>query len=443
MNTRVKTKEQRVRRIDKMCSNMKVIMDWFSSFINLDLRIRKKESLLFFFLLSFLFSNGQTLQEYIKEAKENNPELKAFQNGLDASIEKVNEAGSLPNTKIGTGYFISEPETRTGAQKARFSAQQDIPWFGTIKARKETASTESDVHKNELEIAKRKITLQVEQTYYKLYELKASQNVLDEQDKLLDTYIEIALKEVENNRASTVDVLKLNIAKNNLENQKEILKGEILTTETALNQLLHRDGFDPLVVPDNLFIPEEEPTMMLNDITYHPELITYDYLNELLEKKENVNAKEALPSIGLGLDYVIVQERPNINFSDNGKDIIMPMVSLSVPLFSKKHKSRSKQYEFQKEEVFQKREASQNNLENLMEEAINNRITARINYDTQQKNIEQAKQAEKILLSQYQTAQLNFEEILDIQQMLLAFENRKIQAIANYFLQTAVLNYLR
>ncbi len=443
MNTRVKIKEQRIRRIDKMCSNMKIIMVWFSSFINLDLRIRKKESLLFFFLLSFLFSNGQTLQEYIKEAKENNPELRAFQNRLDASIEKVNEARSLPNTTIGTGYFVSEPETRTGAQKAKFTAQQRIPWFGTIKARKETASKESDVHKNKLEIAKRKITLQVEQTYYKLYELKASQNVLDEQDKLLDTYIEIALKEVENNRASTVDVLKLNIAKNNLENQKEILKGEVLTTETALNQLLHRDGFDPLIIPDNLFIPEEEPTMMLDDITYHPELITYDYLNDLLEKKENVNAKESLPSIGLGLDYVIVQERPDVSFSDNGKDIIMPMVSFSVPLFSKKYKSRSKQYELQKEEMYQKREASQNNLENLMEEAINNRITARINYNTQQKNIEQAKQAEKILLSEYQTGLLDFEEILDIQQMLLAFENKKIQAIANYFLQTTVLNYLR
>jgi len=396
-----------------------------------------------FLLLVFNLINAQTLQEYIKEAKENNPELKAYENAFDVSLEKVNEAGSIPNTTIGTGYFVSEPETRTGAQKAKFTAHQNIPWFGTIKARKESASTESEVYKNRLEIARRKIILQVEQTYYKLYELKAAQNVVSEQDELLDTYIEIALKEVENNRASAVAVLKLNIAKNNLQNQKEVLKGEILTTEMAMNQLLHRDGFDPLVIPDNLFIPEEEPTLMLDDITYHPELITYDALNDLLEKKEKANAKEALPSIGLGLDYVIVQERPNISFSDNGKDIIMPMVSLSVPLFSKKYKSRSKQYELEKEEMFQKREASQNNLENIMEKAINSRITARINYNTQQKNIEQTKQAEKIILSGYQTAQLDFEEVLDIQQMLLDFENKKIKAIAMYFKQTAILNYLR
>ena len=121
----------------------------------------------------------------------------------------------------------------------------------------------------------------------------------------------------------------------------------------------------------------------------------------------------------------------------------MPMVSFSVPIFSKKHSARSKRYELEKEEMFQKREASQNRLEHIMEEAINNRITARINYNTQQKNIAQLKQAEKIVLSGYETAQLDFEEILDIQQMSLEFESKKIEAIARYFMQTAVLNYLR
>ena len=388
-------------------------------------------------------SNGQSLREYIVEAEGNNPEIKALQHVYDISVERINEVSGLPNTTIGSGYFVSEPETRTGAQKASFSVEQDLPWFGTIKARKETAFAESEVYKNKLEIVKRKITLEVEEKYYKLYELKARQKILDEQEKLLDTYLEIALKEVENNGASTVDVLKLNIAKNNLQNQKEIVKGEALTVETAMNQVLHRDGFDPLLIPDNLFIPDEEPTMLLDDITYHPELVTYDQLKDVIEKKETVNAREALPSIGIGLDYVIVQERPNLSFSDNGKDIVMPQVSVSVPIFTKKHSSRSKQYELQKEEMFQKKEAKQNKLETLMEEAINNRITARINYNTQQKNIGQVKQAEKILISKYQTAQLDFEELLDVQQMLLTFENKKIEAIAMYFMQTATLNYLR
>ncbi len=394
-------------------------------------------------LLLSLVVNGQTLQEYLKEAEQNNPELKAIHYNYEASIEKINEATDLPNTTFGAGYFISEPETRTGAQKARFSVQQKLPWFGTLKSRKEEATAMSVVDKNKLEITKRKIFLKIEKTYYKLYELNAKQKVLTEQEKLLDTYKEIALIELENNRASVVDVLKLNIAKNNLQNQQEIVKGAILTEESALNQLLHRDGFDALLVPDNLAIPDEEPTMVLDDITYHPELITYDYLNEVMDKKLVTNTKEGLPSVGLGLDYVIVQERTDVNILENGKDIIMPMLSVSVPIFSKKYKSRSKQYKFQKEGLIQKREAAQNDLENLMEEAINNRITARINYDTQQKNIEQAREVEKILRAGYQTARLDFQELLDVQQMIFSFENKKINAIATYFTNTAILNYLR
>jgi len=384
-----------------------------------------------FYLLICNLLSGQSLREYIVEAQENNPEIKALQQGYDVSVERIQEVGGLPNTKIGSGYFVSEPETRTGAQKASFNIGQDLPWFGTIKARKETASAESEIYKNKLAIVKRKITLQVEEKYYSLYGLKARQKIITEQEELLDTYIEIALKGVENNGTSTVDILKLNIAKNNLQNEKEILKGEILSLETEMNQLLHRDGFEAILIPDNLFIPEEEPTLLLDDITCHPELVTYDHLNDVIEKKEAVNTKEALPSIGIGLDYVIVQERPNLNFSDNGKDIVMPKISLSVPIFSKKHGSRSKQYELQKEEIDLRREASQNDLEIL------------INYNTQQKNIGQAQQAEKILISQYETAQLDFEELLDIQQLLLTFENKKIQAIAMYFMQTATLNYLR
>ncbi len=390
-----------------------------------------------------LLSSGQSLTSYKQEAEQNNPEIKAMKLATEANKEKIQETGNLPNTNITTGYYISEPETRTGAQKARFSARQELPWFGTIHAKKETATAENEIYKNKLEITRRKINYQIEKQYYTLYELKAKQKILAHQDSLLTKYMDIALIAVENNNASSVDILKLNIAKNTLFNKQEVLKGKILTAENAMNQLLHRDGFDPLLIPDNLFMPDEEPTMMLDDITFHPEVLKYDHVQEVIEKKEIVNSKEALPSISLGLDYVIVQERPDLNFSDNGKDIIMPNISFSIPLFSKKHNSISKQYELQKEEAVHQRDAAQNTLEKLMEEAINNRITARINYNTQQKNIQQTKEAEKIVLSQYQTAQADFEELLEIQQLLLTFENKKIAAIAAYFMNTATLNYLR
>jgi len=403
--------------------------------------ILKNSTTVFCLIVSWSI-NGQTLTEYKREALENNPALKAWNQAVSIEVQKAKELMDLPDTKIGVGYFVSEPETRTGAQKARFSAQQDLPWFGTISARKKMAIVEQEITKNKLEIAKRKVILQLEKKYYELYELKAITKVLKKRDTLLSTYLQIAQTEVENGRASVVDVLKLNIAKNELQNQKEIIKGQMLTAETAMNKVLHRDGFDPLYVPDNLFIPVEEPTMLLDDISYHPEVLGFDHLQEIIDKKDKINTKESLPSIGLGIDYVIVEERSEINFPDNGKDVIMPKLTFSMPIFSKKYKARSQKYELQKEEALQRREASQNVLQHTMEKAINNRITSRINYDTQLKNIEQTKQAEEVLLAAYQTAQVDFAALLDIQQMVIDFEIKKIKAISSYFRQTAILNYL-
>ena len=71
------------------------------------------------------------------------------------------------------------------------------------------------------------------------------------------------------------------------------------------------------------------------NLTFHPELLKFDKLFRSIEQSELLNQKESSPKIGFGLDYINVSERPDINFIDNGKDIIMPMISLSIPIFNK------------------------------------------------------------------------------------------------------------
>ena len=54
--------------------------------------------------------------------------------------------------------------------------------------------------------------------------------------------------------------------------------------------------------------------------------------------------------IGFGLDYINVTKRPDMTFNENGKDIVMPMVSLSIPIFNNKYKSQTKQNDLQQQE---------------------------------------------------------------------------------------------
>ena len=172
--------------------------------------------------IAFAKADAQQLASYIQEAENNSPEIQAFELRYNIAEEKVNEADWLPNTLVGVGYFVSEPETRTGAQRARFSVSQMLPWFGTITARENYASSMADAQYVDIVIAKRRLALSVSQSYYKLYSIKAKQLILDENIQLLETYERLALTSVEVGKASAVDVLRLQIRQNELVQQKEV-----------------------------------------------------------------------------------------------------------------------------------------------------------------------------------------------------------------------------
>jgi len=393
-------------------------------------------------LLTFSFSNAQQLETLLDEALKNSPEIQKFELQYSIASEKVNEVNTIPNTELGVGYFVSEPETRTGAQRFKVSAKQMIPWFGSITARENYVSSLADAKYEDIVIAKRKLLASVSQSYYNLYANKAKQKVLLQNIELLETYETLALTSVEVGKASAVDVLRLQMRQNELKQLKDVLVQQYLGEQTAFNKLLNRNKDIVVNVVDELNIPSETTLVNTENLSLHPELIKYDKLYQSVEQSELLNQKESLPMIGFGLDYVNVDKRPNMNFSDNGKDIVMPMVSLSIPIFNRKYKSQTKQNELQQQEINAQKQERLNKLETVLDKAVNDRISARISYKTQTKNLKQANDAEEILIKSYETGTIDFNDVLDIQELQLKFEMNQIESVKTYYVQTTIINYL-
>jgi outer membrane protein TolC len=120
----------------------------------------------------------------------------------------------------------------------------------------------------------------------------------------------------------------------------------------------------------------------------------------------------------------------------------MPMVSVSIPVFNKRYDSRTKQNELRKQEIKYHKQERLNLLNTAFENAISQRNEARIAYNTQAQNLQQAKDAEQILIRNYETGTIDFKEVLDIQEMQLKFQINQIQAVQKYFMQSAIINYL-
>jgi outer membrane protein, heavy metal efflux system len=392
-------------------------------------------------LLSVAVVKAQSLESYLGEAEANNPEVQAFELRYNIAKEKVVQADALPNTEVSAGFFVSEPETRTGAQKARFSIKQMLPWFGTITARENYVSSLADVDYLDIAIIKRKLGLSVSQSYYTLYAIKEKQEVLQENILLLETYEKLALTSVAVGNASAVDVLRLQIRQNELRERKEVLTQVFLSEQSAFNNALNREDSIAVEVIDSLLIMDdfEEVTTKLQ---LHPELEKYDRLYESVEQSEILNQKEANPNLGFGLDYIPVANRAGLDFSDNGKDILMPIVSLSIPIFNNKYKSQTVQNKLRQEEINAQKANRKNTLKTLLNRAINSREAAKIKYRTQVKNLKQAKDAEEILIKNYETGTIDFNDVLDIQELQLKFQINQIEAVKNYYSQMAIINYL-
>ena len=389
-----------------------------------------------------LSAQSQELETLIDIALNNNLEIQKFEFKYKRASEKVNEVNTIPNTEFGVGYFMSEPETRTGAQRFKVSAKQMIPWFGTITSRESYVSALADAKYEDIVIAKRKLMAAVSQSYYNLYANKAKQKVLLQNIELLETYETLALTSVEVGKASAVDVLRLQMRQNEMQQLKDVLSQQFLAEQTNLNTLLNRENEVVVTVIDSLMMPSEDFEINSERLALHPELLKYDKLYESIEQSELLNQKESSPMIGFGLDYISVSERPDMNFSDNGKDIVMPMVSLSIPIFNKRHKSQTQQNEFEQQELTVEKQERRNALENLLSKAITERVSARISYATQTKNLKQAKDAEEILIKSYETGTINFNDVLDIQELQLKFQLNLVESVKMYYVQTAVINYL-
>jgi outer membrane protein TolC len=237
-----------------------------------------------------------------------------------------------------------------------------------------------------------------------------------------------------------VDVLRLQIRQNELQQEKDVLMQQYNGMQAALNSLMNREYDTQVSVVSSLEIPKDDNFYSYETLSVNPELLKYDKLYQSVEQSELLNQKESGPMVGLGVQYTNMQDSPMITSSY--KDMVMPMLSISIPIFNNKYKSQTKQNDLRKQEIQSQKEARLNVLKADLSKAISQRNQARIKFDTQKKNLKQAEDAEDILIKSYETGTINFNDVLDVQALQLKFQMGQIESIKAYYVQTTIINYL-
>ncbi|WP_445720166.1 TolC family protein [Flavobacterium sp.] len=384
---------------------------------------------------------GQSINDYYTIAAENNPELKAKYKEFEAAMQKIPQVSSLPDPNLSMGYFISPVETRLGPQNMRFSLTQMFPWFGTLKAQKNAATLMAESKYQAFLNAKNQLYSQVATAYYPLYELLKLKDIEQENIKILESYKNIANAKFENGKGSLVDVLRVDIMIKDAQTNLDILTKKEPALTSWLNSILNRKYNEKIVISKDLQIMELPMEYRKDSITTNPILQELELKKQASEVAIEVARKQGLPKLGLGLDYVLVGKGMN-NFPDSGKDIIMPMVSVSLPIFRKKYNAATKEAKLMQESFSFQKEAYENKLNGTYYKLVFELQKERDLLKLYEGQVITLSKSLSLLFAYYSNANKDFEEVLRMQQELLKYQKLQLSSISTFHVKLAELDYL-
>jgi len=390
-------------------------------------------------------SQSQTLNEYLQIAAENNPDVKSAYYRYQAALQEVPIAGTLNDPEIGFGYFVKPVETRVGAQEARVSLTQMLPWFGTLSQRKTVASTEARVRFEEFQEQRNRLFFSVQERWYEIYFMKQSIEILNQNIQILETFERAALQNYETAIGRQVDVLRVQIELEELQNQLSIQKDELGVLKTDFNSLLNRDPSYEVRSRDQIesiaVIPETDD-LYDQILVRNPSLQQLEYKSRARQDEIALARKSNRPSFYVGVDYTFVSERP-AEIDDNGKDAFMLRGTVKVPIFKNRNRARVEQAQQLERAADYAKQEQKNRLRTNLETALKDLRNADRNLTlASDVQIRYTEQAVEMLLGEYASEGAEFEEVLRMQQRLLDYLLLREQSLSNMNIAQAYLDYI-
>ncbi len=389
---------------------------------------------------------AQTLEDYLQTAAENNPKIKASYAEFEAAMQKAPQVSSLPDPTLTMSAFGKMIETRLGRQEAKFSLMQMFPWFGTLKAQKDATTLMAEANFQQYLDVREELFLEVKTVYAEMYELEKTIRFQEENMEVLNTFRELALSKFRNGKAAMVDVVRVDMKRNETETEISLLKDKKESVKYRFNALLNVGYDNELVFPETLPYGEDDvqEEYIEGDSLFasHPKMLQLDKRTASFGAQKRAAVKQGLPMLGLGVDYSIISKQTEMNPKNNGQDVIMPMLSVSLPIFRKKYKAKVKEAEFLAESAQHQKVAVKNQLRAGYEMAKYDLKKAEQRITLYDKQLESSGQVIKLLLSAYSNSGSDFEEILRVQQEKLLYQTAKATAEKDRFTAKAKKDYL-
>lgn len=435
------------------------------------------------------------LDGYLKTAAMSNPGVKATYQQYLAALEKVPQVGSLPDPQATFGFFIKPMEQLGGNQVGNIQLMQMFPWFGTLKAAKDEASMMAKAKYEAFQAKKDELFFQVKSNWYQLMKYDREISLVKNNIELLQSLEKLTLikfqspvnngsssaspgagsmsnvnsgsgnissgsmnsmsnqqsspnsgspgmnssagvtSSMNNNQTGLQDVLRVKMEILEEQDRLALLSDQRRTEEVKFNALLNRDQNISVQISDSLLVqqlPVNKTTIADSIMSNNPMLSMLEDETGSYASMEQKARKMGLPMMGLGLNYMPIAKREGNTSMMNGKDMFMPMVSVTIPIYRKKYNAMQNEARLMQESGDQQTIDMKNNLMVQYRQFVQDLDDAERRMALYKEQEDLARKTAELLLTGFSTTGNDFEEVLRMQLKVLDYSFNYLEAIVDY-----------
>ena len=437
-----------------------------------------------------------SLNYYLEIAEKNNPTVMQRYNEYQAALQKIPQASSLPDPQLEMGFFLSPMELMAGNQVADVKLMQMFPWFGVLKNAKDEMSLMAKAKYEAFVDAKLQVYLDVQSIWFDLYKVRQNLIISANNLELLKTIERLSIAKLKtgstsnasnsasgkmqgngasglpassggmsdgmNNNARSsglvtsakangvsgtmnapmnpgssvlVDIYRIQTEIQELENSILLLKNEKQIIQSKFNSQLNRNLQLPVAVINSLPVePLDIAYLTVSDSMFvnNPMLTMLKYDQLSIDARKRMQQKMGLPMVGVGLNYSVISKSEMSTSPMNGQDMIMPMLSVTLPIYRKKYKAMQTESGYLKAASKNNYVATANALKIAYLEALQQYHDAKRRIKLYQNQRELTQKSVDILLKSFAASTVGLTEIVQVQQQMLDYEMKEVEAVVDY-----------
>src|SRR5579872_257110 len=198
------------------------------------------------------------LQDLLAEAEQNNPQIKAAQQGWQSAKQVPSQVSTLPDPQINVQQVnVGSPRPFAGYTNSDFSyiglgISQDIPYPGKLRLRGEMAKRDADVTQQQYESVRRSVLAGVKSAYFQLAYLSKTLAILESDGQLLQQVEKAADARYRSGLGNQQDLLQAQLERTKLLREITMHHLEVAKLQARLKELLNRSQSSPDIEPVDL-----------------------------------------------------------------------------------------------------------------------------------------------------------------------------------------------